>query len=234
MSKPALDLYSRKSHALPQKLWLTGIQILLIALVWYILFSDGAFWFTIWPGNPVAENTPARRLILLMFCFVTLCRFVLTFTLFMKRSIPFEELISVPFAFGLYYVGSAVLALPNHTPMGVLDYIGIGLFVTGSWLNSFSEYQRYRFKLASANKGKLFTGGLFGLSIHINFFGDFLWVAGFACVAGHVLGIFIPLMLLLMFMFLIIPPLDTHLRSRYGADFEVWERTNKRLVPYIW
>ena len=36
------------------------------------------------------------------------------------------------------------------------------------------------FKRRPENKGKLFTGGLFAVSMHPNYFGDLLWVSGYA------------------------------------------------------
>ncbi len=52
--------------------------------------------------------------------------------------------------------------------------------------------------------------------MHINFFGDIVWVTAYALVAGHWLGAAIPVMLFCLFAFYNVPMLDDYLRVRYG------------------
>ena len=52
--------------------------------------------------------------------------------------------------------------------------MGILLFIIGSYINTYSEIQRKRFKDNPNNKGKLYTLGLFQYARHINYFGDIL------------------------------------------------------------
>lgn len=67
--------------------------------------------------------------------------------------------------------------------------VGTGLFVLGVFLEWVSEVQRKEFKDDPKNEGKLFTGGLFALSRHINYGGYTLWRAGFALAsAGWIWG----------------------------------------------
>lgn len=229
-----MDLYSTKGNSLPQKLLISVIELGLITLSAYIMFSAGANWFTGLPGFSVISETPTRRWIILIFSIITLARFAFMMFYLLKRKMPWSEVVSVPLAFSLYYVGFAILALPNHNAIGIWDIVGVGVFLFGSFLNTYSELQRHRFKKDPANKGKLFTAGLFTHSMHVNYLGDVLWVAGYAIIAGHLLGIAIVLLLLGFFMFANIPMLDRYLADRYGDAFVDYAASTKRLVPFVW
>lgn len=62
--------------------------------------------------------------------------------------------------------------------------VGGSLFTTGLILETVSETQRKNFKQSDDGKGLPYTGGLFGLSRHINYFGYMLWRGGWALAAG--------------------------------------------------
>ncbi len=229
-----MDLYSTKSSSILQKSLIVIIELILIGLSAYIMFGAGQGWFAGLLGFEVSAQAPARRWIILAFSLVTFARFAFMMFYLLKRKMPWSEVISVPAAFALYYVGFAILILPNQAALGVWDIVGIGVFLFGGFLNTYSELQRHRFKADATNKGKLYTGGLFAYSLHINFFGDVVWVAGYAIIAAHWLGLGIVLLLLGFFMFSNIPMLDTYLRERYGDAFIEYEGKTKRLIPFIW
>ena len=85
----------------------------------------------------------------------------------------------------LLFVCSQTSASVNgeHFPQTPL-IVGASLYVVGIFTEWFSEVQRAAFKRNPANKGKLYSGGLFGVSRHINYFGYTLWRAGYALSAG--------------------------------------------------
>ena len=180
-----------------------------------------------WFGFAPAEALPVRRFVILAFSAVTLCRFVFMMFSLMHRAISFEEMASVPLAFAVYYVGFALLVLPSTAPLDVWDGFGIAVFALGAVFNTGGELQRKRFKADPANKGKLFTGGFFALSMHINFFGDVLWVAGYAIVARNLWGGLIPLFLLVFFASYNVVLLDRHLAAHYGEQFEAYRKRTK-------
>lgn len=62
--------------------------------------------------------------------------------------------------------------------------VGVSLFTIGMGLELGSEVQRHFFKKDPKNKGKVYEGGLFGLSRHINYFGYTLWRTGYAVAGG--------------------------------------------------
>lgn len=229
-----LDLYADKGSALPQKLTLTAIELALIILSFFILFGGGDQWLFALLGWPEPIANAMRRFVILSFNVIILARMAVMMFVFLKRRIPWQEVFSVPLAFALYYVGFALLVLSNPNPLGTIDGIAIFLFVLGCYLNTGAELQRHIFKADPAHKGQLFTGGLFKHSMHINFFGDVVWVFAYAMIAGHWEGYLIPLMLLGMFMFFNVPKLDDYLRERYGEAFLRYEAKTKRLIPFIW
>ncbi len=85
----------------------------------------------------------------------------------------------------LLFVCSETSASVNgeHFPQSPL-IVGATLYVLGMSLELGSEIQRTAWKRDPANKGKVYEGGLFGLSRHINYFGYTLWRSGYALAAG--------------------------------------------------
>lgn len=62
--------------------------------------------------------------------------------------------------------------------------VGSSLYAIGMALEFGSEIQRHVFKKDPKNKGKVYEGGLFGLSRHVNYFGYTLWRTGYAIASG--------------------------------------------------
>ena len=71
----------------------------------------------------------------------------------------------------------------EHFPQTPL-IVGSVLFASGLFIEAFSEIQRATWKKDPANKGKVYDGGLFGLSRHVNYFGYTLWRTGYSMAAG--------------------------------------------------
>ena len=158
----------------------------------------------------------------------------ITIAYFLKRAIPLEEAISIPLAFSLYYIGFAFLGYANTSPIGWLDYLAVAIYLLGSYLNTGSEWQRDRWKKRPENKGKLYTVGLFSWSMHINYFGDLLWVTAYAIVTRNAWSILIVLFLFCFFAFFNIPKLDAYLAEKYGEQFDAYQKKTKRLIPFLY
>ena len=224
-----MDIYGERSPSWPQKLLIVSAELALIAVSYPILFG------ALLRGVRAFGDSPsfARNVTLFAFNLIVFARFMLTLFVFVERRIPWGEAFSIPLAFALYLGGFPLLAQPRSVSFGGLAVAGIVLFVVGSFVNTYSEYQRRRFKRGNENKGRLYTGGLFSLSMHPNYFGDLLWVCGYACVTQNALAWLIPAFLFCFFYFYNVPKLDQYLRQRYGAEFVAYERRNKRLVPFL-
>lgn len=229
-----MDLYSQKSHSYPQKALTIFIELLLVILSAYFMFGGGDAWFANYINFDLAATVPTRRLVILLFSIAIFLRMTFMMFYLMKRRMPWSETLTIPGAFAIYYVGFALLVLPNQSVLNAFDYFGIAIFIWGCYLNTASEYQRHIFKLNPNNKGKLYTTGLFAQSMHINFFGDILWVFGYAIIAGNLYGYSIPILISGFFAFVNVPMLDNYLRGRYKEDFVNYEVKTKKLIPYIW
>jgi len=222
-------MYGTKSPSRPQKLVIVAIELLLIVASYQVLFGS------LFAGVRAFGDAPslARNATLFAFNLVVFARFLGTLFVFIERRIPWEEAFSIPFAFALYLLGFPLLARPRTVDFGALEVVGIVLFLVGSFINTYSEHQRRQFKRRPENKGKLYTGGLFALSMHPNYFGDLLWVSGYACVTRNAYAWLVPALLFCFFYFFNVPKLDQHLREHYGDAFREYEKRTKRLVPFV-
>lgn len=149
-------MYGLKSASVPQKLIILVVELVLIAISAQVLFGDWLAGVRSFGSEPLF----ARNAILFAFNLVVFARFLLTLFVFLKRKIPWEESLSVPLAFGLSLLGFPLLARASSEPFSALEVVGCLLFAIGSFVNTFSELQRHRFKAREENRGVLFTGGL--------------------------------------------------------------------------
>lgn len=229
-----MDMYGKHSKSIPQKSLILISELLLLWLSFWILFRDGGQIIFGWLGIEEIEASRERKLIIFCFSLVVFLRVGYMMLFFLKRRIPWEESISIPLAFALYYVGFSLLVLPSEEVIGLIDYIATGIFFLGSVLNTGSEWQRHQFKRDPLNKGKLYTGGLFKYSMHMNFFGDLLWVTGYALITRNWYSALIVLFLLCFFVFYNVPKLDAYLSDKYGNAFKEYAANTKKLIPYIY
>ncbi len=238
MAETSVDLakamYGDKAKALPQKVVITILELLLIVFSGWLMFGGGEVWVAGVLGFEPAATMPARRLLILTFSLIVLARMSFMMFRLMKRNIPWTESLSVPFAFAIYYVGFALFVLPSRAPLDSFDGLAILIYAFGSYLNTAGELGRDRFKQRPENRGKLYTGGLFAWSMHINFVGDILWVCAFAMVSRNPWAALVPVLLTLFFVFVNVPALDAYLADQYGEDFAAYQKRTKRLIPFVW
>lgn len=183
---------------------------------------------------PPRELTMARAIMLSSGLILLLLRMAFTSLVLLPRRIEPPEAVAVGVWLAVIHLGFALAAMANPAPVGVTAIAGGVLFVAGSLLNTGSEYQRKRFKVRPANRGHLYTKGLFGLAMHINYFGDIVWATGLAMITGSVWSAAIPLLMTAMFVRVHIPRLDAHLAARYGEEFEEYRRSTKNLIPWLY
>ena len=86
---------------------------------------------------------------------------------------------------GLAWVISLPLlgAFATNAPLGWLDGLGAGLWVLGFVFEAGGDWQMARFKQDPANEGQVMDRGLWRLTRHPNYFGEFCIWWGFYCFA---------------------------------------------------
>lgn len=229
-----MDLYSQKEKSIAQKITIIIIELFLLIISFRILFRSEDSFIVSWIGMEDVKGLIERSVIIFAFSVVVFVRMGFMMLYLMKRKIPWEEAFSVPFAFALYYIGFALLVLPTDIALDFFDFFAIALFLFGSFLNTYSEVQRYFWKKKTSNKGKLYTKGLFRYSVHINFFGDLLWVSAYAIITRNYYSIAIPIFLFSLFAFYNIPKLDQYLQSKYGRQFDIYKKHTKKFIPFVY
>ena len=229
-----MDLYGKESKSIPQKMTLHVIEIILLWLSYWILFQQGGPWFEKYLHIHNALGNENRRIIIFVFNIIIFLRIGYMMFILLKRKIPWEESFGIPFAFAIYYIGYSLLVLPSSTPVNGLDYFAVALFIFGCTLNTGGEILRNRWKKDPSNKSKIYTGGFFKYSRHINYFGDILWVTAYALITKNWYSAIIPVFLFCAFAFYNAPKLDKYLRSKYGKGYEEYEQKTKMLIPFIY
>ncbi|KAF5370174.1 hypothetical protein D9757_010615 [Collybiopsis confluens] len=123
----------------------------------------------------------------------------------------------------------------DETRLPVQTIVGVVMFIVGMGLEWVSEMQRLKFKKDPKHKGKLYTGGLFGLARHINYGGYTLWRAGFAvAAAGWVWGMVVGGWLVYDFAKRAIPELDAYCGKRYPGQWAQYKNSvRSKLLPFI-
>lgn len=200
----------------------------------WILLGGGIETVGSWFSQQWLPGDLPRRIVLLAFGCVLFARLAVASFWLLKRRFDWSELVGVALACVLYQIGFALLGATEAGALGIVGIVGIGLFLVGSYLNTCSEIQRKRFKDDPANKGKLYTGGLFRFARHINYFGDTLWVTGWAMVTRNPWSVIIPVALAAGFVFFFIPSLSGYLQQRYGEQYDEWAKTTKKFVPFVY
>lgn len=229
-----MELYGQQSKSIPQKIIIHVIEVLLLYLSYWILFGQGGNWVESKLHIPNTGGGLERRVVIFVFHLITFLRLAYMMMVMLKRKIPWEESISVPFAFALYYIGFSLFVLPTAKSLGVVDFLAIALFVAGAVLNTGGEILRHKWKKNPANKGRLYTCGFFKYSRHINYFGDILWVIAYAVITGNWYAAVIPVFLFCFFAFYNAPKLDGYLKVKYGSDYDRYASRTKMLIPFVY
>ncbi len=229
-----------RSHgrSVPQKAVFWGLHFAIILFCAWLVLGGGADKLAGWLGLETGLTDPLRARILLACAVIYFLRHGLTLFYLLARRVEWGEALGLSAFFALFEIGLILVGggLFRNTPIALsgLDVFAALLFLSGSYVNSVSEIQRKLWKRNPDNKGHCYTGGLFGYSMHINYFGDVVLFTGWCLLTGSLWTLALPLLMLLMFMFVHIPPLDQYLAERYGAEFDAYRARTRRLIPFIW
>ena len=236
MPSPDLQhsMYELTGASRPQRIVLAAMIAAWVALCWGLLFGGGLDLLSRhllldWgPGNLL------RRQLLAAACTLYFLRLLLTLFVFLRRGISWPEVFTIaPWVLCIFLLLGLTGGF-NSAPVGIVCAVGVALFLLGSWMNTWSEFQRHRWKQQPQKKGLLFTRGLFRFSRHPNYLGDLLSFTGLCLIAGRWITALIPALMLAGFVFVNIPVLDEHLRDHYGAAFDDYAKRTARLIPFLY
>jgi protein-S-isoprenylcysteine O-methyltransferase Ste14 len=227
-------MYGEKEKSFLPRTFLIANHFIVVLIVYWLLFVGGIEFV----GNKfgfIWSSGDFLRGILIFFCsLIYFIRIILTSYILLKRKMDWSEVLTI--IIWLYFIHTtfALLGGMQTSPVGIIEIIGIGLYLIGSYLNTGSEYFRKVWKQNLENKGKLYTEGLFRYSMHINYFGDVVLFTGFALVTHNLFSFIIPALMFILFATINIPMLDKYLAEKYGKDFEEYSQTTKKFVPFIY
>ena len=153
-----------------------------------------------------------------------------------RRNEPNFTLKSLWLIFGFQAVLAWVISLPlagaiaGDAPLGLLDWLGVGLWTVGLYFEAVGDWQLARFKSNRANAGQVMDRGLWRHTRHPNYFGDFcVWWGLYlvALSAGAWWSIVGPLIMsFLLLRFSGVRLLERDIGERRPAYAEYVRRTN--------
>jgi protein-S-isoprenylcysteine O-methyltransferase Ste14 len=211
----------------------TGPKMAIAA--WYLLCVAAAVWLTlIAPSDSNRPGNPGRQVALLACAVLYIARAAQTLFVFVQRRVPWWEAVCGGSIIGCVLFFALLGGLRVAQPLAPVDALGILLYAAGSYIGTASEVSRHTWKARPENRGHLYTSGLFGISRHVNYFGDLLLFVGFAVLTRQPWTGIVPVAMALNFAFVIIPAHDAYLAARYGTEFDLYARKTKRLIPFVY
>ncbi|MFZ1701933.1 MAG: DUF1295 domain-containing protein [Pyrinomonadaceae bacterium] len=227
-------MYGETERSIFPRLVLAAGNFLAVLVAFWLYFLGGIEIVSGILGLDWVVGELNRRIILFSCSSVYFLRVLSTGFILLRRKMDFGEVAIIVVWVTIINILFAMLCGTSDKPLGMLDLIGGFLYIGGSVLNSGSEAARKFWKDDPANKGRLYTGGLFRYSMHINYFGDFVLFTGFALLTASIYSLIVPLVMFLLFTTVNIPMLDAYLAKKYGDEFEEYRTKTKKFVPFVY
>jgi protein-S-isoprenylcysteine O-methyltransferase Ste14 len=227
-------MYELHDASMAQRILLAGIGAVCVGIAWWLLFGGGLETSGGWLGRIWKPGDVARRGSLAAALSVYYVRILFTEFVFLKRGVSWSEVFTIAPWMSCIYLVLEISGGMNPRPVGVAAITGMFLFVVGSWMNSYAEYTRHRWKGRPENHGRLYTQGLFRCSRHPNYFGDLISFSGICLITGALVTAVIPVLMLAGFVFVNIPVLDSHLHDHYGPSFDDYAAHARKLIPFVY
>jgi protein-S-isoprenylcysteine O-methyltransferase Ste14 len=227
-------MYGEYDRSLGAKIVLTVIQAIAVCAAGWILFGSGFGALFRWTGKTAAPDHNLTSALVFACAAVYFARICYGTVHLYKRKVGYGEALGIGVWVAFIHVLFAFFGRTNAKPFEWGQVAGIFFYVLGSYFNTGSEYLRYRWKENPRNKDRLYTGGLFRYSRHINYFGDELLFLGYALIAGSLWGLAIPALMAFGFVFANIPMLDGYLKKKYGGQFDTYAAHTRKFIPYVY
>lgn len=231
---PRKDVYATRGRSVAQRTFLTVAIGVCVALAWWLLSSGGIPTISAYAGWTWSPGNETRRLCLAIALSIYFVRLLFTQFVFLKRAVTWSEAgVIAPWVLCIYLLLS-LTGGTNPSPLGAASAVGAFLFLLGSWMNSYAEYARHKWKQLPESRGRLYTLGLFRYSRHPNYLGDLISFSGLCLIAGRWITVVVPLVMLGGFVFANIPMLDAYLHDHYGAAFDEYAERTRKLIPFVY
>jgi len=227
-------MYELGGASAAQRIALAALAGGCVLLAWWILAGPGLAKLDAWLGWAWREGNTARRICLVAGFSIYYVRILFTEFMFLKRGVSWNEVFTIAPWLLVLVLLIGITGGTNSSPLAIAAAIGIGLFVLGSWMNSYAEYARHVWKQRPENRDRLYTRGLFRLSRHPNYLGDLLSFSGLCLISGAWITAVVPILMLMGFVFVNIPVLDSHLHDHYGSAFDEYAQRTAKLIPYLY
>jgi steroid 5-alpha reductase family enzyme len=213
-------------------------HLTIIIICFWLVYGNG--WEIV--GQGFNKNwhlaDPKRAQILVWCAAIYWFRHALTLFYLLTRRVYWSEVLGLLGSMAFFEIGLVLIgggAFRNDSiDLNLLDSVALALYLFGSYLNTFSEIQRKRWKANPANKGHCYTEGLFRYSMHINYFGDTVLFTGWCLFTQNIWIMIFPLLIGLSFVFYHIPALDSYLAERYGEEFKTYAQKTKKFIPFLY
>jgi protein-S-isoprenylcysteine O-methyltransferase Ste14 len=203
-----------------------------ICISGYLMFFDESEMNSIF--RPYKINGDFVRNVLIISCMIIyFLRLLVTLLFFFQRKMYWIEAIVIANIMPWIFPYIAYTSGRYSKAIGLIEFVGITLFLTGSYLNSGSEFLRYSWKKKRENAGCIYTGGFFKHAMHINYFGDIVLFTGMAMIAHQFQLLIIPISMAFIFIVILIPLKENYLREKYGDEFVSYASNTKKLIPLI-
>lgn len=227
-------MYGEYSLSLEQKITLASLHLIILLLVFWLMFLNGIGTIAATFGFPISIGDDTRRILIMSGGIIYFIRLLFTEFVFVNRAVKWSEALTIALWLFIIYFTFTFTGGTNSKPAGTPVFTGVVIYILGSFINTGSEYLRYRWKKIPEHKGKLYKGEFFRLSRHINYFGDVILFVGFAFFTGSVYAFIIPAAMVVLFVVVNIPMLDSYLREKYNGEYAEYSKHTKKFVPYIY
>lgn len=227
-------MYGEKEKSFLPRTFLIANHFIAVSIVFWLLFGGGLEFVGSKFGFAWSSGDYLRRILIFSCAAIYFVRIILTTFVLLKRKMDWSEVWTIVIWLYFIHITFALLGGMQTSSVGLIEIIGIGLYLVGSYLNTGSEYFRKVWKQNPENKGKIYMEGLFRYSMHINYFGDVVLFTGFALITHNLFSFLIPALMFISFATINIPMLDKYLAEKYGKDFEEYSRKTKKFVPFIY
>lgn len=186
-------------------IWRRAAIVILVAIYVARMLYTLLFWFQATGAAKLKKQTTIGQLLVLPLILVPI----------------FSWLYPLPF----------FAAMNRTSPFNIFDATALLIYMVGTAFHLGADLEKWRFKENAGNKGHLLQKGLWGLSRHPNYFGDFLIYCAFALVAQWPWGLVAPLVNLIQYFADAIPKNERSSSKRYGEVWAHYVKTTPIFLP---